>query len=247
MLEWSARACPLPFQLTFRLRLEHLVPLLRLIRPLCLGCVALPCVCVWQVSPLAKLLCHALACLLLHPIMTGTFTALRHVATRFGPLVLSSDWQELYEMLWSCVYLTTPGMLLLSYLFLRRSLPAHAASCLRLLSRLFTILRHGLYLPPLLALATVLGPGLTLPHALSEAQLEQDLQQLITDLLVLLVLPLFAGWYLRRFAVFCAGVADVASDRPQRLSLVMPLSSHFVRGAASKAGVTFNQLRGFSY
>lgn len=195
-----------------------------------------------QVSPPTKLVCNAAGMVLLLPVLESCFAALRGLSSRFGPLLLPTTALQLFEATWTALYLSCPGLLLISRLLHHHGLYSQSSNLLRRLSSLLRLLDTSLYLPIAVTSLTIATTGLTLPHITTETQLEQELQQLITHLLLLAIVPFFMGWYLRRFACFSSAYADLADGHPQRLALYMPLSSHF--GTESE---TFRTLRSFGY
>jgi hypothetical protein len=198
-----------------------------------------------QVPARHKLGYHALAMLLLWPLLESYFQTTSELARHFGPLLLPTPHVRAFEWAWSAGYLLCVALLGCCYQA-TPTVPAYAATLMRRLLRVLMLLWASLFAPLVLVLATMLATGFTLPPVVSEAQLEQELQSLLTHLLLLAVLPFLLHGYLRRFRVFCTAYLHLLESKPRVLALTMPMSSHF-GGADAGSVKTFQALRAAGY
>jgi hypothetical protein len=198
-------------------------------------------------SPARKVGLNALAMLLLLlPLVESYFSSYGVLARKYGPLALGPRVMLPFELLWRLCFLLSTFLLSASYLALHAGLYPYAAGTLRRAAVLLHALTLGLGLPMLVAVATMMLTGFTLPPLNDDVAIERELQVLVTQILLLVVLPFFLYQYLQRFARFAAAAASLAEARPKLLTLSMPISSHF-GGDSEDDQRTFRLLRESGY
>ena len=197
--------------------------------------------------PHRKLALHALALLLLFPVIESSFQSTNTLSEQHGPLVLLQHAHLLvFEQIWSVAFFLSTLGLGLAYASVRR--PRLGAILVESSAVNLHCLHVALLLIPAVAGLTLLTSGFVLlpgpfegkeqggdgavgaAEAEASFDLENELRSLLTHVLCALIVPLLAFSYLRRLAAFCdAYAALLGSGRnPKLLGLRMPLSAHFV-------------------
>lgn len=196
--------------------------------------------------PHRKLALHALALLLLFPVIESSFQSTNILSEQHGPLVLLQHAHLLvFEQIWSVAFFLSTLGLGIAYAFVRR--PRLGATLVDSSAVLQHCMLVALLLIPAVAGLTLLTSGFVLlpgpfegggqkddgalaAEAEALFDLENELRSLLTHVLCALILPLLAFPYLRRLAAFCDAYAALLSSgrNPKLLGLCMPLSAHFV-------------------